>query len=141
MRNGDVVAVEVKPEIYVNKNAVRAKLTQIAAMMPRAVADRVALVTERDLHPVAVANGEIIHAARFPDSEADGRTAAALSQVFGSVAIADLSVATGLGTRVIHSVARLIKAGEVVLCAHERIGMSSRIRAVPQKRHQQGEVA
>ncbi|QIR85104.1 hypothetical protein [Paracoccus sp. AK26] len=141
MRNGDVVAVEVKPEIYVKKNAVRAKLTQIAAMMPRAVADRVALVTERDLHPVAVANGEIIHAARFPDPEADGRTAAALSQVFGSVAIADLSVATGLGTRVIHSVARLIKAGEVVLCAHERIGMSSRIRAVPQKRHQQGEVS
>ncbi len=141
MRNGDVVAVEVKPELYVKKNAVKARLTQLAAIMPRAVADRVVLVTERDLHPVSVANGEIIHAARFPDPEADDRTAAALSHVLGSVAIADLSVATGLGTRVIHSVARLIKAGEVVLCAYERIGMSSRIRTISQQHQQLGEIA
>lgn len=129
LRDGTVVAVEVKPEKYVAKRRVRELLALIAAQTPRSVAVRVTLITERDLDDVTVANAELIHASRFPDADADERVRGALRRAAGSVSVADIAGACGLGPRAVGAVARLIRSGEARLDAHERIGMRARVRA------------
>lgn len=129
LTSGEVVAVEVKPEIYVEKRGVRALLALIAAQMPRAVADRVSLVTERDLDAVTVSNAELIHASRFSDPIADEQARMALARATGAVSVAEIARGSGLGPRTVSAVARLIRAGEVRLERHEHIGMGARVHA------------
>lgn len=128
LTSGEIVAVEVKPEIYVEKRGTRALLARIAAQMPRSVADRVSLVTERNLDAVTVANAELIHASRFPDPEADEVVRSSLERAAGAVAIVHIARATDLGPRAVNAVARLIRSGEARLVKHERIGMNARVR-------------
>lgn len=129
LTNGEIVALEVKPEIYVEKRGTRALLARIAAQMPRSVADRVSLVTERNLDAVTVANAELIHASRFPDPLADEQVRTVIARAAGAVSVAEIARSSGLGPRTVNAVARLIRAGEVRLERHEHIGMGAHVRA------------
>ena len=128
--DGRVVAVEAALEALLQVTAEDlATLARIAAQMPRSVADRVSLVTERNLDAVTVANAELIHTSRFHDPLADEQVSAVLARATGTVIVAEIARRSGLGPRTVSAVARLIRAGEVRLERHEHIGMGARVCA------------
>lgn len=112
MTNGERIAIPVKPNEVVERTGLRAQLAIIAPQIPRAVADRVVLLTDRQLRGPALFNAELIHAVRLDeDPEADAGVSAALEQVSGCLTIADLVAKSGKKGRSFRSIVRFIADG------------------------------
>lgn len=127
MTDGSRVAVMVKYDKKLSDEEFRAKIACIADQVSAPFADRVTVMTEAHLDPVALHNAKLFNAVRKPDPEADAAIRAAVADLVGAVKIGDLIAHTGLAGRGFRSIARLIGAYELDLQTPMRIGYDSRV--------------
>lgn len=99
----------------------------IASNVTADFADRVTLMTEKHLDPVAVHNATLFNAVRQPDPEADALMRDTVAELIGAAKIGDLIAYTDLGGRGFRSIARLIGAHELKLEGHVRVDYDSRV--------------
>lgn len=112
MTNGERIAVAVKPYDVAKRKGFFEELAIIAPQIPQEVADRVVLLTDRQLRGPALFNAELIHAVRLDeDPEADAGVRAALEQVSGWLTIADLVARSGKKGRSFRAIVRFIADG------------------------------
>ncbi|MEE4279152.1 MAG: hypothetical protein V2I82_11855 [Halieaceae bacterium] len=123
-------AIAVKPASLVEKYRFDATLARIAAATPRSFADRVSLVTDTSIDPIEAHNARMIHGFRRPDAEADSKARDIVLGLLGSVSIADLVAAIGMGARGLRACVRLIGSHVLELAARERITPAARVRLV-----------
>ncbi len=126
--NGLREAIAVKPAALVAKHRFDATLARIASATPRSFADRVSLVTDASIDPIEAHNARMIHGFRMPDTEADTRAGDVVRSLVGSVLIADLVAAIGMGARGLRACVRLIGTHVLELTARERITPAARVR-------------
>jgi hypothetical protein len=125
----EVIAIAVKPYDIAERSDFRTLLQLIAIQTPKHFADRVVLVTERNLPRDVVYNAELIHSVRLdPEPDVDEVVRAKISTIPEPLRINDLTTRCGIGGSAFRSVVRLIAAGEINL-AHRgsRIAPSSLI--------------
>lgn len=127
MTDGSRVAVMVKYDKKLSDEEFRAEIACIADQVSTSFADRVTLMTEAHLDPVALHNAKLFNAVRKPDPEADAAIRAAVANLVGAVKIGDLIAHTGLAGRGFRSIARLIGAHELALQTPMRIDYDSRV--------------
>lgn len=112
MTDGERIAIAVKPYDVAKRKGFFEELAIIAPQIPREVADRVVLLTDRQLRGHALFNAELIHAVRLDeDPEADAGVRASLKQVSGCLTIADLVAKSGMKGRSFRSIVRFIADG------------------------------
>lgn len=112
MTNGERIAIAVKPYDIAKRKGFFEELAIIAPQVPREVADRVVLLTDRQLRGPGLFNAELIHAVRLDaDPEADAGVTAALDHVSGCLTIADLVVKSGMKGRSFRAIVRFIADG------------------------------
>jgi len=112
----EVIAIAVKPYDVAERGDFRTLLQLIAIQTPKHFADRVVLVTERNLPRNIVYNAELIHSARLdPEPDVDEVVRAQVSSVPEPLRIDELTTRCGIGGSAFRSVVRLIAAGEINL--------------------------
>lgn len=121
MRDGSRTAVAVKP--YEKADRISDTLERIAKQGAAAhMADRITLVTERDLPIWKVWNAEFIHSAMRERADGDDTLLREiLTKIAGSVTIRDIVRLSGLSGRGFRAVARLLANGELILVHPGRI--------------------
>jgi len=127
MTDGSRVAIMVKYDEKLSDEEFFAKSSRIAAEVTADFADRVTLMTEKHLDPVAVHNATLLNAVRKPDPDADAIMRDMVSNLIGAAKIGDLIAYTGLGGRGFRSIARLIGAHELELRGRVRIDYDSHV--------------
>ncbi|WP_417725599.1 hypothetical protein [Salipiger sp.] len=127
MTDGSRVAIMVKYDEKLSDEEFFAKSSRIAAEVTADFADRVTLMTEKHLDPVAVHNATLLNAVRKPDPDADAIMRDMVSNLIGAAKIGDLIAHTGLGGRGFRSIARLIGAHELELRGRVRIDYDSHV--------------
>ncbi|MCE0505027.1 hypothetical protein LR948_06670 [Roseivivax sp. GX 12232] len=128
MNDGMRVAIMVKSEDRRNQPKVQNELADVATRVPRGFADRVLVVTERDLDPVEYFNAEMMHEMRRPDLDADAAARRLLFEIVGAVRVQDLVDAIGLGARGFRAVVRLLRSHELELTLNVRITHEAYVR-------------
>jgi len=114
--NGEVIAVAVRPFERAKKKFFFDELAWIAAQLSTDVADRIVLITERELPRDLIHNAELIHAARLdPDQSSDFAAWEALTTMDGPIRIGDLVKRAGNHGRSFRAIVRLIAAGALVV--------------------------
>lgn len=114
--NGESIAIAIKPSAIAEKSDVRSLLELIASQTPKAVADRVVLVTERNITRDLVYNAELIHSVRLdPEPDSDDVVRSHVGELHGSLRIAELTKRCGIGGSAFRSVVRLIASGDIHL--------------------------
>jgi len=112
----EVIAIAVKPYDVAERRDFRTLLQLIAIQTPKHFADRVVLVTERNLPRDVVYNAELIHSVRLdPEPDVDEVVRAQVSTVPEPLRIDELTTRCGIGGSAFRSVVRLIAAGEINL--------------------------
>ena len=127
-------AIAVKPARLVAKHRFDATLARIAAATPRSFADCVWLITDASIDPIEAHIARMIHGLRRPDPEADLKARDIVQELNGSVSLADLIAAIGLGARGLRACARLIGSHVLELTARERITPAARVQLVEDPR-------
>ena len=112
----------VKPEELVEKGDWRRKAQCISDCLPRMLADKVCIVTERNLDPVDEFNAAWLHDVRRADPEADALAEALVCDHIGAARLADLRHELGLQGRGFRALVRQIKRRNLHLVRHEKIG-------------------
>ncbi len=109
---GRVDAIAVKPEARAEKLNFRDTLAAIEKALPDGFANRVVLVTEKNLHPIEVQNAELLSFfRRSVDNEADAVVADIIRGLAGEVLIKDIVDRSGLKARGFRAVYRAIYGG------------------------------
>lgn len=128
--DGRRIAIAVKDEERAAKYDLEGFLRHIAPQIPRDFADGLALMTERRMSPVSIANACLLHAVRRdPPSMADAAIRDIVGTITGDACIGDLVARSGHGAAGFRAVVRLIGTGDIVLVRDERIGHASRVAA------------
>lgn len=126
MTNGERIAIAVKPFEVAERKGFREELAIIAPQISRDVADRVVLLTDRQLRGARLFNAELIHAVRLdPDLEADVAVASVVKQLTQPTTIADIVKKSGKKGRGFRSVVRLIAGGALEMISRGRIEYGS----------------
>ncbi|SEO46441.1 TnsA endonuclease N terminal [Methylobacterium sp. UNC300MFChir4.1] len=108
-RSGQSTFIAVKPHARVEAKNFLEHLKRIAAYVPRSLAQRVVLVTERSLGHMRVRDAKLIWSVRrHDDPEADAAVANVVADLNGAMTIADLVAKTGLQARAFSAVVRAI---------------------------------
>lgn len=121
LRDGSRVAVIVKHSRKLECPAFRASIQQIAANMNSSFANKIVVMTERDVHPIEIHNASFLNGLNEVDPEADAAARRAMRGVLGSRVIGDLVKELGLQGRGFRAVGRLIRNQELVMVRNERI--------------------
>jgi hypothetical protein len=130
-RSGERILVAIKPEARAQAKNFRAQLRQIAAYVPKAIAQKVKLITDADLGRDRVHDAKLIWAARrTPDPEADAAVAVCYSDLTGAITVGDLVARSDLKGRGFMAVVRAIANGGLTANAR-RIGYETLVRAAP----------
>lgn len=124
-RSGLRLGLIVKPEALVEAGDWRRKAQCIADCMPKALADKVGVVSERSLDPVEEFNCFWFHDVRRADPEADAKAEALARDQVGAVRLADLRDQLGLQGRGFRALVRQIKRQNLRLVRHQKIGLDS----------------
>jgi hypothetical protein len=96
--SGEKIAVAVKPSKIAEKKDFLSLLALIASQTPKEFADRVVLVTERDMSREQIHNAELIHAVRLdPNEDDDAIVRRRLNDTSGSPTIGELAEQCGIG--------------------------------------------
>jgi hypothetical protein len=129
-KDGSRTANSVKPLAFVESSGIARILKLLAAQMSPATADRVNLVTERNLGRTVNFNAELIHAVRRDPSPAadDAIIAGLVDGLIGSTTVRALVAASGLKGYGYRAVARLIADGCLCLTRSERITYDAVVR-------------
>jgi predicted Zn-dependent protease len=124
LRNGTKYAIAVKPAEIAKKHDLKAKLTHIAAQVPRNFADFVDFFTEeKGLTRDAVHDALLIHSVRRNASrDADETLKAIVATLSGTVSVRMLVAASGLEGQGFRAVVRLIDEGTLRIVGRRRIG-------------------
>ncbi|MEJ0052125.1 MAG: TnsA endonuclease N-terminal domain-containing protein [Methylovirgula sp.] len=129
MASGTRIAVAVKPSERAEH--VTDILERIASQGAVTYADRVTLITERDLPKWRVWNAQFLHSAMCERADADDNVVREiLADVIGDVKIGDIINRTDLGGRGLRAVARLLGAGELRLTLPGRINRRALVTKV-----------
>lgn len=112
----------VKPEALVEKGDWRRKAQCISDCLPWALADKVCIVTERNLDPVDEFNALWFHDVRRADPEADVLAEALVRDQIGAARLGDLRDRLGLQGRGFRALVRQVKRRNLRLVNHEKIG-------------------
>lgn len=121
LRDGTRTAVIVKPSRKLACEAFRAEVRQIAAQVTERFADRVSLMTERDIDPIELHNATFLDGLKERDPEADAAVRRAMIGVLGARTIGEITAGTGLAGRGFRAVGRLLKTRELALSRRVRI--------------------
>ncbi len=115
LTSGECVAIAVKPWARVVKTDFQTELAYVQAMMPLAFANRVILVTERNLDKIEVRNAAMFHEFRqHEDAEAAARIGTIIEGMSAPTLIKDLVAKSGLGARGFRAVVMAIYRGGLV---------------------------
>jgi len=122
------VAIAVKPYNRVQKTNFRRTLQAVKKHMSPSFADRLTLVTERNLHPAEVQNATLLQFCRqHRDQEADRLVAKAVAHLSEETSISDLVQEVGLNGRGFRAIFRAIYRGELIADRQKVISKSSRV--------------
>ena len=131
LRNGEVIAVAVKPEREVQRQRFRETLALVGRQMSNRFADRIELFTEQHIHPIELQNAEMLHFFRNRlDAEADTQLAKSLTALSGAMQIQSIIDASGLGSRGFGACVRAIYAGGLEADRNQRITPQTLVRVV-----------
>ncbi|MDD9708427.1 hypothetical protein PVW53_12875 [Seohaeicola sp. SP36] len=119
--DGRRIAIMVKYDKKLEQDEFRALIARISSQVFPAFADRVTIMTERDLDPIELYNATLVNSVRHPDPAADDVIRDVVSKLAGAAKISDLIEHTGLGSRGFRSIARLIGSHELKMQKPERI--------------------
>ena len=112
LTSGECVAIAVKPWARVVKTNFQAELAYVRAMMPLSFANRVILVTERNLDKTEVRNAAMFHEFRqHEDAEAETRIGTIIEDMSAPTLIKDLVAQSDLGARGFRAVVMAIYRG------------------------------
>jgi hypothetical protein len=122
--DGVKVAIDAKPEKFVERSGIRRMHELCAAQIPTAFADEILLITEQDITRDEKADVELFHSvlrmdADYPDDDAHMR--AIVSELRGSATIATLVEASGLHGWGFGAAVRLIAKRELLRVSPGRI--------------------
>ena len=95
LRDGTRVALIVKPAAKAQDPGFRDITARVAAHVTPAVADRVFVITERDLDPIELHNAELLHSCRAPDPEVDATARRLALNICGAARIDTLTRTMG----------------------------------------------
>lgn len=127
-RDGERTAIMVKAGRRLSSARFMQEARRIAGQVTPGFADRVRLMTERDLDPVELHNAELLHGVREADPEADAAARRVVSTLTGAARVGDLVAATGREGRGWRAVCRPIRSRELALVRRERIANEALVR-------------
>lgn len=128
LRDGTRIAIFVKHSKYAARGEGPAKRRLIASQVTSDFADRVVLMTEKDLDPIETHNAELLHEVRVSEPEVDAIARRVVRTITGDVRVRDLVDAIGRDGQGFRAVARLVGTGELDLVNHERISPDALVR-------------
>lgn len=126
--DGSRIALVVKKGPKTVDPEFRAGLRGLARRAVPGFADRLTLITKKDLDPVEVHNAQLIHAVRQPDPQPDAAVREVVASIAGSARISDIVAAARCRGSGFRSVVRMIRSHELELVAHERISPDTLVR-------------
>ncbi|MBN2906681.1 MAG: hypothetical protein JXJ18_08235 [Rhodobacteraceae bacterium] len=127
-KDGSRIAIMVKAAHRLKSERLRAELAAIAAQVTPDFADRVVIMTEKDLDPVELFNAEIVHEFRRSDPVADAAARRAVQGLVGAARIEDLVETIGLGADGFRALVRLVGTRELELTEAVRISHDAFVR-------------
>jgi len=119
--DGSRTALMVKAAYRFRQAKVRDELTYIASRVPKSFADKVEVVTEKNLLPSEIYNAEMMHQMRRPVPDVDAAARRAIRDIRGDVLIRDLVENIGHAGAGFQALVRLIRTHELTLTRQERI--------------------
>ena len=128
LSDGGRIALVVKKGPKAFDPEFRVWLRRLARRAVPGFADRLTLITRRDLDPVEIHNAQLIHAVRLPDPEPDAAVRQAVASITGAARISDIVAAACCKGSGFRSVVRMIRSHELQLVAHERISPETLVR-------------
>jgi hypothetical protein len=120
-RDGSRTAVMVKPSKKLACQIFLAQAREIAAQVTPAFADRVTIMTERDIDPIELHNAAFLNGLRDSDPEADSAARRMLAGLAGAIPVREIVAGVQRGGRGFRAVGRLLRNRELELVRHERI--------------------
>jgi len=127
-RDGRRAALMVKHAKKAADPVFRSEMRWLANQVGCDFADRVCLITEKDLDPTEVFNAELIHSVRQPDPEPDAAVRRVVANLTGAAKIADIAAASGCSGNGFRAVVRLLRHHELELVSRERIAPEALVR-------------
>ena len=128
LRDGTRVALVVKYAKKAQQREFRDITARIATQVTPAVADRVFVMTERDIDPIELHNAELLHSCRAPDPEVDAAARRLVMNISGSARIDTLVRKLEFGGRGFRAIVRLLRSHELDLARHDRISPEAFVR-------------
>lgn len=123
--DGSRVAVMVKQSRKLRCPEFCALRDSVGAAMTPEFADRVIVLTERNISPVEIYNATFLDSLKEHDPEADAAARRAMAQVHGGRAIGEVVKEIGMAGRGFRAVGRLLRQGELALSKVERITLGT----------------
>jgi hypothetical protein len=120
-RDGSRTAIMVKPSKKLACPQFQAEAREIAARVTPAFADRVTIMTERDIAPIELHNATFLNGLRDSDPEADSAARRVVAGLAGAISVREIVVGVGHDGRGFRAVGRLLRNRELELLRHERI--------------------
>jgi hypothetical protein len=127
LANGNRVAIMVKYEKKLEQDDFRAQIARISSQVLPSFANRVTIMTEKDVDPVELYNATLVNSIRGEDPEADAVMREVVASMAGYGKVADLIAHTGLAARGFRSIVRLIGSHEIELRQPTRISYDSQV--------------
>ena len=121
LTGGSRVAIMVKYGKKLEQDDFRALITRISSQVPPNFADRVTIMTEKDVDPVELYNATLVNSVRGDDPDSDAMMRDVIGSMTGSGRVGDLVDHTGLGARGFRSIVRLIGSHQIELQQRTRI--------------------
>ncbi|GGF86218.1 hypothetical protein SAMN05216376_12914 [Mameliella alba] len=119
--DGSRTALMVKAAYRFRQAKIRDELVYIASRVPTSFADKVEVVTEKNLVSSEIYNAEMMHQMRRPVPDADAAARRAIRDIRGDVQIRDLVEIIGHAGAGFQALVRLIRTHELTLTRQERI--------------------
>lgn len=121
LRDGLRFAIMVKSAYRYAQLSIQDELAYIANQVPADFAQKVVVLTERDLSPAEIYNAEMMHEMRRPDPFVDGDARRVIRGIHGAVRVGDLVDHIGHGGQGFRAVVRLIRSGDLKVHRRTRI--------------------
>lgn len=119
--DGSCHAIMVKSEYRFRSPKVSQELRLIASQVDADFADRVVVMTEKNVSAAEFYNAEMMHEMRWPDPAVDGEALRVIQSIVGAVRISDLVEAIGHGGQGFRAVVRLIRNRQLSIPAGVKI--------------------